>query len=198
MRIEPRNRLLLLTFIPRLHIRLVETNASSKRAEIATVPTSFRRGFYGGLIAAIFLGLFLIWLWQPEHQVRHHTKNFLRAIEHKSWTVAADFIDSDYHDQWGDDRARVLERMRQGFRYVRGVRINASNPTLRIENRRVIWSGKIMIDGDRSEMMELLKERVNSLATPFELEWRQVSAKPWDWKLVRVSNPALEIPADID
>jgi len=55
-----------------------------------------------------------------------------------------------------------------------------------------------MIDGDRSEMMELLKERVNSLATPFELEWRQVSAKPWDWKLVRVSNSALEIPADID
>jgi hypothetical protein len=162
------------------------------------VPTSFRSGFYGGLIAAILLGLFLIWLWQPEHQVRHHTKNFLRAIEHKSWTAAADFIDSNYRDQWGDDRARVLERMREGFHYVRGVRINASNPTLRIENRRAIWSGKIMIDGDRSEMMESLKERVNSLATPFELEWRQVSAKSWDWKLVRVSNSALEIPADID
>jgi hypothetical protein len=162
------------------------------------VRTSFRSGFYSGLIAAIFLGLFLIWLWQPERQIRHHTKNFLRAIEHKSWTAAADFIDSDYHDQWGDDRARVLERMREGFRYVRGVRINASNPTLRIENRRAIWSGKIMIDGDRSEMMGLLEERVNSLATPFELEWRQVSAKPWDWKLVRVSNSALEIPADID
>jgi hypothetical protein len=152
------------------------------------VPTSFRSGFYGGLIAAILLGLFLIWLWQPERQVRHHTENFLRAIEHKSWTGAADFIDS----------ARVLERMREGFRYVRGVRINAFNPTLRIENRRAIWSGKIMIDGDRSEMMELLEERVNSLATPFELEWRRVSAKPWDWKLARVSNSALEIPTDID
>jgi hypothetical protein len=162
------------------------------------VPTSFRSGFYGGLIAAILLGLFLIWLWRPERLVRHHTRNFLRAIEYKSWTGAAGFIDSDYHDQWGDDRTRVLERMREGFRYVRGLRINASNPTLRIENRRAIWSGKIMIEGDRSEMMELLEERVNSLATPFELEWRQVSAKPWDWKLVRVSNSALEIPADID
>jgi hypothetical protein len=162
------------------------------------VPTSFRSGFYGGLIAAILLGLFLIWLWRPERQVRCHTENFLRAIEHKNWTAAADFIDSDYHDQWGDDRARVLERMREGFRYVRGVRISASNPTLRIKNRRAIWSGKIMIVGDQSEAMELLEERVNSLATPFELEWRQVSAKPWDWKLVRVSNSALEIPADFD
>ncbi len=162
------------------------------------MPTSFRSGFYGGLIAAILLGLFLIWLWQPERQVRRHTENFLHTIEHKSWTAAADFIGSDYHDQWGDDRARVLERMREGFRYVRGVRISASNPTMRTENRRAIWIGKIMIDGDQSEVMELLEERVNSLATPFELEWHHVSAKPWDWKLVHVSNSTLEIPADID
>jgi hypothetical protein len=69
---------------------------------------------------------------------------------------------------------------------------------VRIENRRAIWSGKIMIDGDEGEGMALLKERVNSLATPFELEWRHLSAKPWDWKLVRVSNSALEIQADFD
>jgi hypothetical protein len=162
------------------------------------VPTSFRGGFYGGLIAAILLGLFLIWLWRPERQVRRHTENFFHAIEHKNWTAAADFIGSDYHDQWGDDRARVLERMREGFRYVRGVRISASNPMVRIENRRAIWSGKIMIDGDQSEVMELLEERVNSLATPFELEWHHVSAKPWDWKLVHVSNSTLEIPTDFD
>ena len=162
------------------------------------MPTSFRGRFYGGLIGAILLGLFLIWLWQPERQVRRHTENFLHTIEHKSWTAAADFIGSDYHDQWGDDRARVLERMREGFRYVRCVRINASNPSVRIENRRAIWSGKIMIDGDEGEGMALLKERVNSLVSPFELEWRRLSARPWDWKLVRVSNSALEIPADID
>ncbi len=144
------------------------------------------------------MGLLLIWLWRPERQVRRHTESFLKAIEHKNWAAAADFIGSAYQDQWGEDRTRVLERMREGFRYVRGVRINASNPTVRIENRRAIWSGKIMIDGDEGEGMVLLKERVNSLATPFELEWRRLSARPWDWKLVRVSNSALEIPADFD
>jgi hypothetical protein len=162
------------------------------------VPISFRSGFYGGLIAALLLGLFLTWLWRPEHQVRHHTEHLLRAIEHQNWTAAADFIGSDYHDQWGDDRARVLERMREGFRYVRGAQINAVNPTVRIEKRRGIWTGKITIVGDQSEMMEVLKERVNSLVTPFELEWRRPSAKPWDWKLVRVSNSTLEISAEFD
>jgi hypothetical protein len=162
------------------------------------VPISFRSGFYGGLIIALLVGLFLVWLWRPERQVRRHTENFLHAVEHKSWTAAGACIGSDYHDQWGDNRARVLERMREGFRYVCGVRINASNATVRIEKQRAIWSDKIVIDGDESEVMAALKERVNSLTAPFQLEWRRVSAKPWDWKLVRVSNSSLEIPADFD
>ena len=162
------------------------------------MPTSFRGGFYGGLIAAILLGLFLLWLWQPERQVRRHTENFFHAIEHKNWAGAANLIGSDYHDQWGDDRARVLERMREGFRYVRGNRVSAFSVTVRVERRRAEWKGRIWIDGAESEIMESLKRRVNSLATPFELEWHHDSAKPWDWKLVRVSNSALEIPADFD
>ena len=162
------------------------------------MPTPFRGGFYGGLIAAILLGSFLIWLWRPERQVRRHTENFFHAIEHKNWAGAADLIGSDYHDQWGDDRSRVLERVREGFRYVRGIRVTAFSVTVRAERRRAEWKGRIWIDGTESEIMESLKERVNSLATPFELEWHHVSAKPWDWKLVHVSNSTLEIPADFD
>jgi hypothetical protein len=87
--------------------------------------------------------------------------------------------------------------MREGFRYARGVRISPFSITVRVERRRAEWIGRIWIDGAESEIMESLKERVNSLAAPFELEWRRLSAKPWDWKLVHVSNSALEIPADV-
>jgi len=160
------------------------------------VPVSFRGGFYVGLALALCIGLFLIWLWRPERQVKRHAENFFRAVEHKNWTATADFIGSDYQDQWGDDRAQVLERMREGFRYVRGVHVSAFNVTVRVEGRRAEWTGRIWIDGPQSEVMELLKESVNSLPTPFELDWRRLSRKPWDWKLVRVSNSALEIPAD--
>jgi hypothetical protein len=161
------------------------------------VSISFRGGFLVGLALALCIGLYLIWLWRPERQVRRHTENFLHAIERKNWTAARDFIGTDYQDQWGDDRARVLERMREGFRYVRGVQISASDTTVRMEGRRAEWIGKITIYGAESEVMELLEERVNSLPMPFELEWHRLSGKPWDWKLVRVSNSALEIPADI-
>lgn len=138
---------------------------------VAGVPNWFRQCFYGGLGLALLIGLFLIWFWQPERQVSRHSESFLRTIEKKNWTGVADFIGNDYQDQWGDDRARVLERMHEVSRYLRRVRIDASNEAVRI-----------------------VEERVNSLAKPFEFEWRRQSAKPWDWKLVRVSNASLEIP----
>jgi hypothetical protein len=160
------------------------------------VPNWFRQGFYGGLGLALLIGLFLIWFWQPERQIRYHTESFLRTIEKRNWAGVADFIANDYQDQWGEDRTRVLERMREVLRYLRRIRIDATNAAVRVDNQRGYWNAKITIDGDQGEVTALVKERVNSLTRPFELEWRRQSAKPWDWKLVRVSNASLEIPEE--
>src|SRR5438309_9913094 len=137
--------------------------------KVASVPSWFRQGSYGGLGFALLIRLFLIWLWQPERQVNRHTEDFLRTIEKRNWTGVADFIASDYQDQWGDDRARVLERMREVLRYLRRFRIDATNAAVRVANQRGYWNAKITIAGDQGEVMALVKERVNSLATPFEL-----------------------------
>jgi hypothetical protein len=158
---------------------------------------SFREGFCGGLVIALCAGLYLIWLWQPERQVRRHTENFFRAIEHKDWDAAASFVAADYHDQWGDDRVRVLERLREGLGYVRSPRIFASNPSVQVKSPRAVWSGKIRLYSSDDDVMEMLDQRLNSLPSPFELEWHHLSGTPWDWKLARVSNPAFEIPADV-
>ena len=158
----------------------------------------FGGGFYVGLSIALLFALFLLWLWRPEHQVRYHSEHLLSAIEHKSWLAAADFVAAEYQDQWGNDRARLLERTREVLRYLRGLRIEASNVAINIENRRGDWVANIKIDGQQDELMAAVKEQVNSLPTPFQLEWRRVSNKPWDWKLVRVTNPSLQLPAGFD
>ena len=94
-----------------------------------------------------------------------------------------------------NDRVSVLERTREVFRRFRGVRIDAIGPNIRMENGRGYWRANIRVDSeDNSELMSELKGRVNSLQTPFELEWRHVSGKPWDWKLVAVRNSELEMP----
>jgi hypothetical protein len=162
------------------------------------VPGWFREGFYVGLTGALLIALFLLWLWRPERQVRYHNEHLLRAIEHKNWSAVAEFIAPDYHDQWGNDRARLLERTREVLRYLRGLRIEASNVVIKIDNRRGDWIANIKIDGQPDELMAAVKDQANSLPTPFELEWRRVSKKPWDWKLVRVSNPTLQLPAEFE
>ena len=167
-------------------------------AKVAAMPSWFRGGFYGGLSLALLIGLFFLWLWQPERQINRHTQNLFHSIEHKNWAALGEFVGSNYRDQWGNDRTLLIRRSREVFRYVRGVRINTSNEGVRIEGRSAYWSGKITISGEQGEVMAAIKESVNSLTTPFELEWRRLSAKPWDWKLVRVANAELQIPEDAD
>ena len=87
--------------------------------------------------------------------------------------------------------------MREGFRWVRGARIIASKTIVNVETRRAVWAGKITVYSSDDSVMELLDDRVNKLPTPFELEWHHLSGKPWDWKLVRVSNSEFEIPAAV-
>ena len=71
----------------------------------------------------------------------------------------------------------------------------ARTPTIQASGRAGFWRSRIEIQGaENSELAYMVKERVNQLTSPFTLEWKQISAKPWDWKLVRVSNDTLEIP----
>ncbi|MEY2529381.1 MAG: hypothetical protein QOJ05_1471, partial [Verrucomicrobiota bacterium] len=57
---------------------------------------------------------------------------------------------------------------------------------------RGAWSAKITITG-AGEFGGAIEARVNFLEAPFELEWQRGATWPWDWKLVSVRNPALEI-----
>jgi hypothetical protein len=150
---------------------------------------------YAGLALALLLGFFLVWLWQPARQVDRHTRHLLRKLEQRNWAAVANFIGPGYKDQWGDDGSLALERAQEAFGYLHGINIHTINPTIHIDNDRGIWRARIIIGGGSGDETTLLfKERVNSLSTPFELEWRRTSGRPWDWKLVYVSNRQLEIP----
>ncbi len=163
-----------------------------------SLPPHFRNGFYAGLLAAVIAGLYLNSLWQPQRQVELHSAHLLSQIEKKNWSVIRDFLGENYRDQWGNDRALLAERLREVFGALRNVRIEAHDPITRVEDRDGYWHSKITISGDSGEWALVIKERVNSLGQAFELHWHRQSRKPWDWKLVGVSNPALEVPVSGD
>ena len=153
---------------------------------------NFRNGFYAGLLVAAITGLYLFRLWQPERQIELHSTHLLSQIEKKNWKAVEQFVGRDYQDRWGNDRALLLERLRTVFRALPNARINAEATSVRTESGQGDWSAKITITG-AGEFGEVIEARVNSLETPFELEWRRGATWPWDWKLVSVRNPGLEI-----
>jgi hypothetical protein len=156
------------------------------------VPPNFRHGLYAGLLLAAIVGIFLARLWQPERQVQLHTAHLLAQIEKKNWSGVAAFIGDGYQDRWGHDRPGLLERLRQVFRFVGNPQITATDVGIRADSAKGRWRARITIKG-AGEFAPVIEERVNSLTAPFELEWRRGSSKPWDWRLVRVENAALEI-----
>lgn len=156
---------------------------------------SFRTGLFAGFSIAVGLGIYFFQLWAPEHQVRLHSAHLLAALEAKDWSAAEEFLDASYEDQWGHDRTLLVTRLRQILPYASHLRIEAREIIVRAADGIGEWQGRVTVEADPNEISALIKERVNSLAEPFELKWRQNSKKPWDWKLVRVANPALELPS---
>jgi hypothetical protein len=152
---------------------------------------NFRNGFYAGLIVAAIWAVWLALLWQPERQIELHTTHLLEAIEKHQWKAVGDFVDTHYQDRWGNDRARLLERLHEVFRMLPNARIEARTPSIRTGDGRGHWSAKITIKST-GEFAEYVEGRVNSLDVPFEFEWHR-GAWPWNWTLASVKNPALEI-----
>ncbi|HEX8679637.1 MAG TPA: hypothetical protein VF683_06745 [Chthoniobacterales bacterium] len=154
-----------------------------------------RNGFYAGAAAAVALAVYLLWLWQPERQVRLHSEHLLAAVEEKDWADLAAFVDESYQDQWGNDRALLLTRLRQILSYAPGLKIHTvGSGVSRLGQDDADWNARVPIEAEENELTALMKTRVNALDTPFVFQWRHRSGKPWDWKLVRVSNDALELP----
>jgi hypothetical protein len=161
------------------------------------VHSTFKISFYAGALFAAMVGFWLAQLWQAEKQVRLHSENFIRQIEKRNWSAAGDFIAPDYHDDWGHDRTAILDRLHLVLHFFSSLTINAGNPQVSTDSPAGWWSAKVQIGGSGSEFAPEIVSRVNSLTEPFVLHWRHESWRPWDWKLVRASNPSLVISGEL-
>jgi hypothetical protein len=154
---------------------------------------TFRNGFYGGLVVAVIWGIYLVRLWQPQRQVELHSTHLLSRVENRKWKAVGEMVGPAYQDRWGNDRALLLERLPQVFGIMPNARIEWSDANFRTGDGRAYWTAKIAIK-DTGEFADYVAGRVNTLDAPFEFEWVPGATWPWDWKLVSVRNPALEIP----
>jgi hypothetical protein len=111
---------------------------------------SFRTGFYAGLVAAVIWGVYLVRLWQGQRQVELHSFHLIAAIEKHDWKAVGEFVGANYRDQWGNDRALLLERLREVFRALPNVRIESTDVSVQASNGRGSWTIRITIKAPAS------------------------------------------------
>jgi hypothetical protein len=153
----------------------------------------FQKSSLRALIVLVVLVGWCVWLWQPARQVRLHQKNLLKAYEHRDWARVGEFLDAKYADRWGHDKEFVLRASKEVFSQFLTVGITsevvsstASGPSGQIAFR-------VKMQGQGGPLVPLVIDRVNALHEPFTCEWTRQSWKPWDWKLVRVEQPELDL-----
>lgn len=154
---------------------------------------NFRNALFAGIAVVAALGVYLLQLWQPDRQVQLHSEHLLRAFERNDVAALAKFLHESYSDQWKQNREQALMRLGELRRVTQNIALETNDVLVFAAGDTGEWRARITATADRPELNMLFNERLNNVPEPFRLEWRRSSWKPWDWRLVHVSNPALQL-----
>lgn len=139
------------------------------------------------------LVLFLVWYWQPERQVRLHQQQLLSALEDRDWEDVADLMADSYSDRWRHDKAFVLREAREVFRQFIALQVTGEVKDLSVADGAGEIKARLTIVGRGGPLAEFAMSRVNVMREPWVFRWQQQSAWPWDWQLVFVDQPELDL-----
>ncbi|HUF62692.1 MAG TPA: hypothetical protein VMN36_11505 [Verrucomicrobiales bacterium] len=158
------------------------------------MPFPLRHRLIALAVLVIFLPLWLFFVrWTPSAEVKRHQKAFFRAIESADWDDLNALLDPSYRDDWdlnGDQFVRLVEEGRAQFLYLD---IEAQNPAIDAKSAPAEYRAVLRITGSGHALTQQAQKRFNRLQSPFVFSWRKSGPKPWDWQLVSISNPGVNL-----
>jgi hypothetical protein len=146
----------------------------------------------GAACALLVLAVWLVWLWQPERQVRLHQKHFLQAVERRNWNAMEKFLAADYADRWGHDRTFVLAACRDVFGQFLFLTVEQQTEDCVVEGTSGTARTTVKITGSGGPLAQQAITTVNALREPFVFSWER-RGRWWDWELVRVEQRELRL-----
>jgi hypothetical protein len=132
--------------------------------------------------------------WRPSRQVRLHQEHLLETAGARNWKKVERFLAPDYKDRWGQSRADVLQRLPQAFQDFLACSVEQDPAELAWNGDTAVVRARIRILGSGGAITRFVMAEVNGLREPFALSWRKQSWKPWDWALVAVDQPEIDVP----
>ncbi len=141
--------------------------------------------------AAGAVGLLLV--FSPGRQLGKAFTRLVDAAENRDWKTVRSLMAEDYRDQWGMDRDQAIALAAEGFRHFLVLEISPSDP-------RISWGGRgaridvqLALTGRGTAIGEAILEHARTLHDDFRFAWQRKSWKPWDWKLVSITQREIEI-----
>lgn len=145
-------------------------------------------------VAAVFGVVWVVAGWMPSAQVQKKTGQLLTAAGDRNWKSVGRFMSDEYRDAWGLDKEAALRLAGEAGRHFFALVITpAGEPVVVPDGDRMIWRGRLVFGGRGNAVGEAMLSRASEFREDFVFAWRRESWKPWDWKLVSVSQPELNI-----
>lgn len=145
-------------------------------------------------VALILGGGLLFHHWQPQQQLKAHTEAFLNAVEDRNWNRVGQLMDDSYQDGWGLSKPEALSYGEQTFQHFATLSLTPIDLEVTPENDQ---QGRVRTrfeaNGIGSPIATMTKNEINGLEQPFVFHWRRQSWKPFDWLLVNIENPSVEL-----
>ncbi len=134
--------------------------------------------------------------WQPQQQVEAHTNQLLDAMADRNWGEVSQLIADHYSDDWGFTKETGLDYSQQLFQQFTRLSFEPRTIEVTLSNNQQIGEArtKFQVDGtSRSPIATIAQTQLNALAEPFTFTWEQQSWKPFDWQLIKLDHPSLDL-----
>lgn len=139
------------------------------------------------------LAIFLWLRWQPERQVELHQRDFLQALEDRSWGKVRGMLAGDYSDRFGHDRETAVADAREVLRHFFALTIQPQGSRAEMGEGKAVVTVNLTISGTGTGMTEFITSEVNKLPDPWKFHWKKTAIWPWAWQLEKVDNASLAI-----
>lgn len=144
-------------------------------------------GFVGAVVA-----VWLVSTLTPGRSLARCQERLLQAGGDRNWDRVRDLMDADYRDAWGQNREEAVSRASQVLQNFLALDIMSEDTSIERDGPEAVVSARIRLRGKGNALGEAVLEGTNALSSHFQFAWRRKSWKPWDWKLVSLSQPEID------
>jgi len=134
------------------------------------------------------------WYLQPSRTLERSFSGLLRDVEKRKWNAVSKRISPDYQDRWGLDREAAIALGSDGLRQFFVFQIEPVSPRFSLQdNRSATVETGLVFSGTGSALASVFLNRANDLQRDFTFTFVRASWKPWDWQLVSMDQPEVNL-----